>query len=146
MTKKDLLRGNDDIEGCNMNECDGNEMASNNFDADYTLILPQYSNKNSFQVSGKCSICLEDYEEGDTVIWSTNQSCLHVYHKNCILTWLCKAKEGLCPICKQNFCENDYEIDAIIQEHTTNENILVFQPPQISRIDLTPTSLQETTT
>ena len=45
-----------------------------------------------------CVICLDDIEEGDTVI---NLRCFHKFHKNCLDDWL-KDKpieQLLCPIC-----------------------------------------------
>jgi hypothetical protein len=35
-----------------------------------------------------CSICLEHYKILDTVCWSSNRACCHVFHQNCILDWL----------------------------------------------------------
>mmetsp|Transcript_5258 Transcript_5258/g.7751 ORF Transcript_5258/g.7751 Transcript_5258/m.7751 type:complete len:283 (-) Transcript_5258:1226-2074(-) len=35
-----------------------------------------------------CSICLESYKIGDTVCWSSNTVCCHVFHLHCIVNWL----------------------------------------------------------
>ena len=42
-----------------------------------------------------CTICLENFEKNDKVI---NLDCLHMFHDNCIKTWL--KKNNYCPICK----------------------------------------------
>ena len=42
-----------------------------------------------------CTICLENFKEGDVL---KRLGCLHIFHKNCIETWL-KSK-NLCPIDK----------------------------------------------
>lgn len=42
-----------------------------------------------------CVICMEDFKAGDT---STNLPCLHMFHTNCIQSWL--KKQNTCPICK----------------------------------------------
>ncbi len=43
----------------------------------------------------RCTICLENFIKFDKVI---NLSCLHMFHDNCIKTWL--KKNDYCPICK----------------------------------------------
>jgi hypothetical protein len=42
-----------------------------------------------------CVICMEDFKNGDT---TTNLPCLHMFHTNCIQSWL--KKQNTCPICK----------------------------------------------
>ena len=42
-----------------------------------------------------CIICLEDFRNGDEVIFLP---CLHIFHKNCILEWLRNHDD--CPVCK----------------------------------------------
>ena len=42
-----------------------------------------------------CIICMEDFKNGDEVIYIP---CLHVFHKNCILEWFKIHND--CPICK----------------------------------------------
>jgi len=54
-----------------------------------------------------CCICFENYHIGDKVVWSSNPNCPHVFHEDCILAWLSKMGEGLCPLCRQNFCEQE---------------------------------------
>ena len=53
-------------------------------------------------VDGSCSICLLDYDIGDSVIRSTRRSCPHAFHDECILSWLSKGKKR-CPICRNFF-------------------------------------------
>ncbi len=48
-----------------------------------------------------CAICLSDYVEGDTVCWSKNSSCRHVFHQHCLLPWL--VSHDTCPSCRWNF-------------------------------------------
>mmetsp|Transcript_18811 Transcript_18811/g.26520 ORF Transcript_18811/g.26520 Transcript_18811/m.26520 type:complete len:199 (+) Transcript_18811:528-1124(+) len=54
-------------------------------------------------VSGTCTICICPYEVGERVIWSTNESCKHAFHEECILLWLSKGKKR-CPVCRYYFC------------------------------------------
>ena len=71
-----------------------------------------------------CAICLMEYELSDRVTWSSNASCTHVFHEDCIVNWLVtlgKTKSKMqrfsrdpteaqllnyqpeCPCCRQNF-------------------------------------------
>lgn len=43
-----------------------------------------------------CSICMEDFAEGDV---TRRLPCLHMYHKECIDRWLLQCN-ATCPICK----------------------------------------------
>ncbi len=45
----------------------------------------------------RCTICLSGYESGDAV---TTLGCMHVFHSECIGTWLKTSNK--CCICKQN--------------------------------------------
>lgn len=48
-----------------------------------------------------CSICLSSYIKGDEVAWSTNLSCPHEYHRECIQNWLMSHED--CPMCRNIF-------------------------------------------
>lgn len=52
-------------------------------------------------VDGSCALCLEDYAEGDIVVWS-DLNCSHAFHKECLMQWLCKGKKH-CPVCRNWF-------------------------------------------
>ena len=49
-----------------------------------------------------CVICMEDFKNGDK---STNLPCLHMFHTNCIQSWL--KKQNTCPICKFKLTEDN---------------------------------------
>ena len=51
-----------------------------------------------------CSICLDDYKEGETII---KLNCNHIYHKKCLEKWLLKNKT--CPCCKTEIKPTEYE-------------------------------------
>ena len=44
-----------------------------------------------------CSICLEEFKEGDKI---KKLNCNHVYHEECLIPWL--NKNDYCPMCRQN--------------------------------------------
>ncbi|KAL7542040.1 hypothetical protein ACHAXR_011464 [Thalassiosira sp. AJA248-18] len=54
-------------------------------------------------VSATCAICLVHYEPGCYVSWSPNKECTHAFHRDCILMWLLKKEEPLCPCCRREF-------------------------------------------
>lgn len=56
--------------------------------------------------SSECAICIDSYKVNDSVVWSRNTSCPHVFHSACIEPWLCANKDNCCPSCRQNFIEN----------------------------------------
>lgn len=49
-----------------------------------------------------CTICLDEYKDKDTVVWSNNDLCNHHYHIHCIVEWLLD-NEGKCPMCREEF-------------------------------------------
>mmetsp|Transcript_33999 Transcript_33999/g.49814 ORF Transcript_33999/g.49814 Transcript_33999/m.49814 type:complete len:343 (+) Transcript_33999:230-1258(+) len=58
------------------------------------------------RVSCSCAICLARYEVGETVVWSSNPLCPHVFHEECIVSWLMTRQNALCPCCRQNFTDD----------------------------------------
>ena len=62
--------------------------------------------------SGACSICLEAYQQHDTLIWSLNQDCSHAFHQDCLLEFFARntGKQGKiatpCPCCRRDFCSS----------------------------------------
>jgi len=54
-------------------------------------------------VPNSCIICLNSYEPGCYVSWSSDKECCHVFHRDCILMWLLKKDEPLCPCCRREF-------------------------------------------
>jgi hypothetical protein len=63
-------------------------------------------NSQSRQITEPCAICLSTYDKGDTVVWSSYLECPHVYHLNCIQTWIQKTYTTSCPCCRRNFIDS----------------------------------------
>ena len=46
----------------------------------------------------ECTICLQGYQEGDSLSCSRYEGCKHVFHSQCIESWL--AMHDDCPLCR----------------------------------------------
>ena len=51
--------------------------------------------------SATCAICLQAYEHGDEICMSSNSSCCHVFHSECLGKWLLRHDD--CPCCRQKY-------------------------------------------
>jgi len=59
-----------------------------------------------------CPICLEEFNVGETVMFSRSMSCTHVFHKECLMAWLMEQRENECPSCRAALvCSHDDEND-----------------------------------
>lgn len=59
-----------------------------------------------FDVPNLCAICLDSYQPGQVVAWSSG--CTHAFHQDCISHYLAKKMiggESPCPSCRQKFCD-----------------------------------------
>ena len=54
----------------------------------------------------KCTICLENYVDGDD---SIALPCIHIFHADCIKTWV--KDHNTCPICKKDI---NYENEEVV--------------------------------
>ena len=59
-----------------------------------------------------CAICLASYEPYDKISWSSNEGCTHVFHTECILTWLSALGDKWSA--NQRFTEN-FEPDELLR-------------------------------
>ena len=50
-----------------------------------------------------CAICLESYRPDDSIVWSANAACVHIFHEQCMLSWIMKRFKPDCPVCRQTF-------------------------------------------
>lgn len=64
---------------------------------------PSRQRQESCNEDDCCHICLASFKDQDLVAISNNAKCRHVYHKDCISTWLLKHDE--CPACRQKYLE-----------------------------------------
>jgi hypothetical protein len=57
-----------------------------------------------------CPICLDDYEAGDDICWSSNKKCHHAFHLDCMSAWLMNNDD--CPLCREDYLNSTAEADA----------------------------------
>ena len=73
-----------------------------------------------------CAICLNEYEDGEEICWSSNRKCNHVFHHSCIAEWLLQHDE--CPYCRKAYLVDDdasddgYGIDEEQNRHTSRRD------------------------
>eukprot|EP00934_Nitzschia_sp_Nitz4_P006009 Nitzschia sp. Nitz4//scaffold111_size72815//5088//6051//NITZ4_005776-RA/size72815-snap-gene-0.105-mRNA-1//-1//CDS//3329533138//5999//frame0 len=68
-----------------------------------SVVVP--TTTGSLSVSNGCAICLEPYKEGEVVAWSGNPSCVHAFHRECILEYMVPYSGDTppCPCCREVF-------------------------------------------
>jgi hypothetical protein len=52
-----------------------------------------------------CTICLHDFQTGETVCWAKVRECNHIFHEDCVVRWLEYRDD--CPLCRQNLLVDD---------------------------------------
>ena len=105
-----------DIESNKTDECSNgiiipiglNDNSNGNISCDKSQdIKDNYAaNNNKIKIPENCIICLESFKVGDAIVWSNNTSCKHVYHEECMFTWLSCSnnnRENRCPTCRRTF-------------------------------------------
>ncbi|KAL7308110.1 hypothetical protein PS15m_012004 [Mucor circinelloides] len=70
----------------------------------YKLKTKTFHKENKDDEEEECIICLESYQEGDTI---RRLPCKHEFHSTCVDTWLITRKK-YCPICKFDVCKQMY--------------------------------------
>ena len=106
--------------------------------------------KQGRKIPNSCAICLDSYEIGDTMVWSTssdssssssnsgssdNNKCLHAFHEHCISAWcLRKIEENFsssnsrsnisvpCPCCRQSFVTFHLDLDHAAANHRSRDD------------------------
>ena len=60
-----------------------------------------------------CSVCLEPYQQGENVSMPRYQQCRHIFHSDCIISWLVKHND--CPCCRTTIVnnENTKKVDSV---------------------------------
>jgi len=67
---------------------------------DFVFHLPKYHKVGVDMVSKCCSICQDNYKEGEYYRELCN--CGHKFHKKCVDEWFYRSKTYSCPLCRKN--------------------------------------------
>lgn len=67
---------------------------------------------------GKCTICCEEYIEGNTVI---QLPCLHIFDKECLMPWL--KQHCSCPVCRYELPVDDQNYEKERKNRMQSRNI-----------------------
>ena len=89
----------------------------------YLNFLKGNNNKEKQMISGTCIICFAEFVKDDVIVWSENRTCIHVYHKECMVNYLASnaqrelystlnVNKNPCPTCRQNYCTVTDEQEA----------------------------------
>ncbi len=80
-----------------------------------------------------CSICLNDYVEGDVLCWSQNSKCQHCFHKDCAVEWLMTHEE--CPLCRNNYLSLDGDEDESLNDEDGSPLSILTIPSIMQRMN-----------
>ena len=71
-------------------------------------------------IQSGCAICLDPYDVGDAIVWSSNEQCRHAFHQDCVVDYFLHLRQNEnqeeeeeevvastlsapCPCCRQSF-------------------------------------------
>ncbi|ODV61673.1 RING-H2 finger protein ASCRUDRAFT_75652 [Ascoidea rubescens DSM 1968] len=78
---------------------DNSSIINEKIESDITDINPYLNQNTPHYTSGLCAICIEQFDDNDTV---RGLICGHVFHSECIDPWLITRKAS-CPTCKRDY-------------------------------------------
>eukprot|EP00956_Cyclotella_meneghiniana_P019205 scaffold32737_cov66-Cyclotella_meneghiniana.AAC.2 len=90
----------DDIEAQLGNETNNDDL---NITSTAVLTLQHPIDMNAWILEPQCAICLEAYQENDSVSYSKHRNCSHTFHTDCILNWLKDEFRNDCPCCRSPY-------------------------------------------
>jgi hypothetical protein len=121
VTAESLKECDQQLEADNDEVLDKNDIEAGfgDISGELTLLDDNTNKGDKKSVSNCCAICLEPYDVGECVLWSSNDDeCPHAFHRDCVIDYLANVKsidEMLCPCCRQNFCQlSDSEEDLLL--------------------------------
>ncbi len=91
----------DDMEDCDASSASCIQITDNNDQPHLPVHMQQQ------YVSDCCAICLDPYQVGDMIVWSSTATCPHVFHKHCFVDYLLsyRGKGAPCPSCRQSYVD-----------------------------------------
>lgn len=126
-----ISTANDSFDDDSIMSMDGEDISSVGSKSGLFLRIPAADNtatstksrrrSTTRKIPNFCAICLDSYEVGNTIVWSsTNSSCVHAFHEHCIAAWCFRKIEEQftprtavpCPCCRQSFVDLYLDFDA----------------------------------
>jgi len=111
-----------------------------------------YQMSKTLPMGSSCAICLGEYKPGDEICHSYNENCTHLFHKDCMLSWLLCDKDE-CPCCREKYVflppqANDEEEDSSSSEasylrHVHHQRYLISSSSSEDEISEEDTSIQD---
>lgn len=86
-------------------ETDCEEQRPTNFANESKKNIEEHHIGDDADLGLSCSICLDDFDVGDELSWSRQLRCQHVFHSDCLASWLMKNDE--CPVCRTVLLEEE---------------------------------------
>ena len=77
----------------------------------------------------ECAICLENFELGQRVSCSQTMACEHIYHEQCLSTWL--MKNDYCPCCRVTLIDSK----TILESDPADENVKESSEDSLGDLD-----------
>jgi Ring finger domain len=89
-------------------ECTDVEEQANMESQESVILTADFGDNQMIPVDEiSCSICLIDYQHGDTIqrnaFNESSISCNHIFHPECIATWIERSRKTECPCCRSPF-------------------------------------------
>mmetsp|Transcript_13586 Transcript_13586/g.20627 ORF Transcript_13586/g.20627 Transcript_13586/m.20627 type:complete len:313 (+) Transcript_13586:110-1048(+) len=90
------------------------------------------------KIGTECSICFQEFEDGNLVAFSHNPHCTHFFHKECIVDWL--ARDDRCPTCRRDYLKNDDEETEYEDANMTASDRTDIEENPSARVQVLPQS------
>ena len=111
------------------------------------LTLQHPIDMNAWNLESQCAICLESYQENESVSYSKHRNCSHTFHTDCILNWLKDEFRNDCPCCRSPYvhvCIKESD-DDIFEEASANSAVVrhAEQPDLMGNVTIENNSIAE---
>lgn len=97
-----------------------------------TLSTNVEDSKERSNSNGTCSVCLEDFKEGDRVRRIARKDCGHLFHSSCIRRWL--RRRNKCPLCVRTVVTKRMREEEFEQGTSEEESVSPSESMQSERI------------
>lgn len=90
----------------------GNQSSEEGIDNDEEM---NFGDNNGLAEEDKeCPVCFEVFDVNDKIAWSISGECQHIFHMDCIKSWLLRHTE--CPCCRRMYMPVDHRTSELTQK------------------------------